>query len=136
VLDLDLTFGVGVGVLCPPALEPARIVNNMTDQKVNMSATTVFTCDVTGTPEPSVVWTKNNHSVQEGSGRITHMAVHPQATGIHLSVSATRPSGCSSASLTFSKGKPKCQHPPVVMLCKIALCNRSVNLHFLFTNAK
>ncbi|CAL8256237.1 unnamed protein product [Merluccius merluccius] len=52
------------------ALEPARIVNNMTDQKVNMSATTVFTCDATGTPYPSVVWTKNNLTVLQGSGVI------------------------------------------------------------------
>lgn len=53
------------------ALEPARILTNMTDQKVNMSATTVFTCDVSGTPDPSVVWTKNNHTVLEGSGKST-----------------------------------------------------------------
>ncbi|KAJ3599918.1 hypothetical protein NHX12_033872 [Muraenolepis orangiensis] len=52
------------------ALEPARIVSNMTDQKVNMSATTVLRCDVTGTPEPSVAWTKNNHTLLESSGVI------------------------------------------------------------------
>ena len=59
------------------ALEPARILSNMTDQKVNMSSTVVFTCDASGTPYPSVVWTKNNHTVQEGSGKSRTTALSP-----------------------------------------------------------
>ncbi|KAM3876411.1 vascular endothelial growth factor receptor 2 [Diretmus argenteus] len=51
-------------------LEAARILNNLTDQKVNVSATTTLICDVSGTPNPTVVWTKNNHTVVEGSGVI------------------------------------------------------------------
>ncbi|XP_017284342.1 vascular endothelial growth factor receptor 2 isoform X2 [Kryptolebias marmoratus] len=51
-------------------LEVARICNNFTDQKVNMSATITLYCDAVGTPNPTVVWTKNNHTVKEGSGVI------------------------------------------------------------------
>lgn len=50
-------------------LEAARIRNNFTDQKVNVSATITFHCDTVGTPNPKVVWTKNNHTVEIGSGR-------------------------------------------------------------------
>uniref|UniRef100_A0A668ARI8 receptor protein-tyrosine kinase n=1 Tax=Myripristis murdjan TaxID=586833 RepID=A0A668ARI8_9TELE len=52
------------------SLRAARILNNLTDQKVNVSATVTFVCDVAGTPSPIVVWTKDNHTVQEGSGVI------------------------------------------------------------------
>uniref|UniRef100_A0A3B4A5J8 receptor protein-tyrosine kinase n=1 Tax=Periophthalmus magnuspinnatus TaxID=409849 RepID=A0A3B4A5J8_9GOBI len=51
-------------------LEPARILNNLTDQRVNMSTTVTFICDTAGTPKPTVIWTKNNHTVAEGSGVI------------------------------------------------------------------
>ncbi|KAK2907585.1 vascular endothelial growth factor receptor 2 isoform X1 [Channa argus] len=51
-------------------LEPARIINNFTDQKVNTSTTVILLCDVTGTPTPTVVWTKNNQTVVKGSGVI------------------------------------------------------------------
>ncbi|KAK2835864.1 hypothetical protein Q5P01_016348 [Channa striata] len=51
-------------------LEPARILNNFTDHKVNMSATIKLLCNVTGTPSPTVVWTKNNQTVVKGSGVI------------------------------------------------------------------
>lgn len=49
-------------------LEAARILRNLTDQKVNVSATISLLCDAAGTPDPTVAWTKNNHSVVEGSG--------------------------------------------------------------------
>ncbi|KAM9848527.1 vascular endothelial growth factor receptor 2 [Aulostomus maculatus] len=51
-------------------LEAARILNNFTDQKANVSATVTLLCDAAGTPNPTVVWTKNNHTVVEGSGVI------------------------------------------------------------------
>ncbi|CAK6956104.1 vascular endothelial growth factor receptor 2 [Scomber scombrus] len=51
-------------------LEAARILNNITDQKVNVSATITLHCDAAGTPNPTVVWTKNNHTVVDGSGVI------------------------------------------------------------------
>ncbi|XP_041696266.2 vascular endothelial growth factor receptor 2 [Coregonus clupeaformis] len=52
------------------ALEAARILNNLTDQRVNVSATTMLICEVTGTPTPTVMWTKHNQTVVEGSGVI------------------------------------------------------------------
>ncbi|XP_008297578.1 vascular endothelial growth factor receptor 2 isoform X1 [Stegastes partitus] len=51
-------------------LEAARILNNFTDQKVNVSATITLLCEAAGTPNPTVIWTKNNHTVVEGSGVI------------------------------------------------------------------
>ncbi|XP_068449123.1 vascular endothelial growth factor receptor 2 isoform X2 [Clinocottus analis] len=51
-------------------LEAARILNNLTDLKVNVSATISLQCDAAGTPNPTVAWTKNNHTVVEGSGVI------------------------------------------------------------------
>ncbi|XP_047443321.1 vascular endothelial growth factor receptor 2 [Mugil cephalus] len=51
-------------------LEAARILNNFTDQKVNVSATITLHCEAAGTPDPTVVWTKNNQTVVEGSGVI------------------------------------------------------------------
>lgn len=49
-------------------LESARILNNFTDQKVNVSATITLHCEAAGTPNPTVMWTKNNQTVVEGSG--------------------------------------------------------------------
>lgn len=49
-------------------LEPARILNNLTDQRANVSTTVTFSCDAAGTPKPIVIWTKNNHTVVVGSG--------------------------------------------------------------------
>uniref|UniRef100_A0A8C6UFV0 receptor protein-tyrosine kinase n=1 Tax=Neogobius melanostomus TaxID=47308 RepID=A0A8C6UFV0_9GOBI len=43
---------------------------NLTEQKVNVSTTVSFVCDAAGTPKPTVIWTKNNHTVLEGSGVI------------------------------------------------------------------
>ncbi|XP_068581368.1 vascular endothelial growth factor receptor 2 isoform X1 [Cebidichthys violaceus] len=57
-------------------LEAARILNNLTDQKVNVSATISLLCDAAGTPNPTVVWTKNNHTVEEGSGVILSQHNH------------------------------------------------------------
>lgn len=49
-------------------LEPAQILNNLTDQRVNLSAIVALHCDVAGRPSPTVLWTKNNQTVVEGSG--------------------------------------------------------------------
>lgn len=49
-------------------LEPARILSNLSDQKANVSTTVTLFCDAAGTPNPTVIWTKNNHTVVEGSG--------------------------------------------------------------------
>lgn len=57
-------------------LEAARILNNLTDQKANVSATITLLCNATGTPNPTVVWTKNNHTVVEGSGVILSQRNH------------------------------------------------------------
>ncbi|KAA8589807.1 hypothetical protein FQN60_013172 [Etheostoma spectabile] len=58
------------------SLEAARILNNLTNQKVNVSATISLLCDAAGTPKPTVVWTKNNHTVVEGSGVILSQHNH------------------------------------------------------------
>ncbi|KAJ7986486.1 hypothetical protein DPEC_G00340380 [Dallia pectoralis] len=52
------------------ALEPARILANLTNRRVNVSATTSLECAVIGTPTPTVAWTKNNQTLVEGSGVI------------------------------------------------------------------
>ncbi|XP_060933852.1 vascular endothelial growth factor receptor 2 isoform X1 [Limanda limanda] len=58
------------------ALEAPRILNNLTDQKVNVSSTITLLCDAAGIPNPSVLWTKNNHTVVEGSGVILSQNNH------------------------------------------------------------
>lgn len=52
-------------------LEAARILNNLTDQKVNVSATVTLDCYAAGRPTPLVLWTKNNRTVVEGSGELS-----------------------------------------------------------------
>ncbi|XP_073332125.1 vascular endothelial growth factor receptor 2 isoform X1 [Pagrus major] len=56
--------------------EAARILNNLTDQKVNVSATISLSCDAVGMPNPTVQWTKDNHTVVEGSGVILSQNNH------------------------------------------------------------
>ncbi|XP_041647728.1 vascular endothelial growth factor receptor 2 isoform X2 [Cheilinus undulatus] len=51
-------------------LEAAGILNNLTDQRANVSSTVSLLCDATGLPTPTVVWTKNNQTVVNGSGVI------------------------------------------------------------------
>lgn len=59
-------------------LEAARIQNNLTDQKVNVSATVTLHCDAAGRPTPLVLWTKNNQTVVEGSGELKLMSFHQE----------------------------------------------------------
>uniref|UniRef100_A0A8C9SMI2 receptor protein-tyrosine kinase n=1 Tax=Scleropages formosus TaxID=113540 RepID=A0A8C9SMI2_SCLFO len=49
-------------------LRVAKVVMGPTDQRVNVSHTTLLMCEVTGTPTPTVVWTKDNRTLVEGSG--------------------------------------------------------------------
>uniref|UniRef100_A0AAY4DE37 receptor protein-tyrosine kinase n=1 Tax=Denticeps clupeoides TaxID=299321 RepID=A0AAY4DE37_9TELE len=58
------------------ALESVKILSNLTDQRVNVSETTTMNCDVTGIPPPTVVWSKSNHTIKEGSGVILTRSNH------------------------------------------------------------
>lgn len=74
------------------ALEMSRIVTNLTDQRVNVSDSTTLVCEVSGTPTPTVVWTKDNQTVTEGSGE-------QNKTFIHLFQHESKPMGERSGSL-------------------------------------
>ncbi|XP_071395126.1 vascular endothelial growth factor receptor 2 [Centroberyx affinis] len=97
-------------------LEAARILNNLTDQKVNVSATTTLVCDVAGTPSPTVVWTKNNHTVLQGSGvilshlnrNLTIQRVKKEDSGLYI-CTACNSRGCdaSQAFLTTEGAEEK-----------------------------
>lgn len=50
------------------ALEAPWIVNNLSDQRVNVSDSTMLVCEAKGTPTPIVTWTKDNQTVIKGSG--------------------------------------------------------------------
>ncbi|XP_054458768.1 vascular endothelial growth factor receptor 2 isoform X2 [Anoplopoma fimbria] len=85
-------------------LEAARILHNLTDQKVNVSATIHLLCDAAGTPNPTVVWTKNNLTVVEGSGVIlsrdnhllTIQRVKKEDSGLY-SCTACNSRGCDTS---------------------------------------
>nr|XP_020499442.1 vascular endothelial growth factor receptor 2 isoform X1 [Labrus bergylta] len=97
-------------------LEAARILNNLTDQKVNVSSTISLLCDAAGMPKPTVVWTKNNQTVVEGSGVIlsrnnhilTIQRVKKEDSGLYT-CSACNSRGCdaSQASLTTEGAEEK-----------------------------
>uniref|UniRef100_A0A8D3EA35 receptor protein-tyrosine kinase n=1 Tax=Scophthalmus maximus TaxID=52904 RepID=A0A8D3EA35_SCOMX len=97
------------------ALEASRILNNFTDQKVNISATITLRCDAAGMPRPSVVWTKNNHTVVEGSGEdvqhnhvLTIQRVKKEDSGLYT-CTACNSLGCdaSQAFLTTEGAEEK-----------------------------
>lgn len=50
------------------ALKVPKIVNNLSDQRVNVSDSTMLMCEATGTPNPIITWTKDNQTVLKGSG--------------------------------------------------------------------
>lgn len=50
------------------ALEAPSIVNNLSDQRVNVSDSTMLVCEARGTPTPNITWTKDNQTVVKGSG--------------------------------------------------------------------
>ncbi|KAL2089881.1 hypothetical protein ACEWY4_014569 [Coilia grayii] len=82
-------------------LEPARIISVLSDQKVNTSDSTTLTCEVTGTPTPTIIWTKNNQTVEEGSGvllersnsTLTILRVKKDDSGLYI-CSACNSQGC------------------------------------------
>uniref|UniRef100_A0A8C2H743 receptor protein-tyrosine kinase n=1 Tax=Cyprinus carpio TaxID=7962 RepID=A0A8C2H743_CYPCA len=85
------------------ALEMSRIVTNLTDQRVNVSESTTLVCEVSGTPTPTVVWTKDNQTVMEGSGVIlkrsnrvlTIQRVKKEDSGLYI-CTACNQQGCDS----------------------------------------
>ncbi|XP_029355293.1 vascular endothelial growth factor receptor 2 isoform X2 [Echeneis naucrates] len=97
-------------------LEAARILNNLTEHKVNVSATITLHCDAVGTPDPTVVWTKNNQTVKEGSGVIlsqhnhilTIQRVKKEDSGLYV-CTACNSLGCvtSQAVLTIEGAEEK-----------------------------
>uniref|UniRef100_A0A3Q3E344 receptor protein-tyrosine kinase n=1 Tax=Hippocampus comes TaxID=109280 RepID=A0A3Q3E344_HIPCM len=94
---------------CLLRLEAPRILNNLTDQKVNVSATVTLLCAAAGTPDPKVVWTKNNHTVVEGSGVIlsrrghvlTIKRVKKDDAGLY-SCSACNSRGCDTSQIILT----------------------------------
>lgn len=50
------------------ALEAPWIVNNLSDQRMNVSDSTMLMCEARGTPTPNITWTKDNQTVIKGSG--------------------------------------------------------------------
>ncbi|XP_008405687.1 vascular endothelial growth factor receptor 2 isoform X1 [Poecilia reticulata] len=83
-------------------LEAARIRNNFTDKKVNVSTTIIISCDAVGTPNPTVVWSKNNRTVVKGSGvilqqnNLTIQRVKKEDSGLYM-CTACNSRGCDTA---------------------------------------
>ncbi|KAM4574533.1 vascular endothelial growth factor receptor 2 [Fundulus diaphanus] len=88
-------------------LEAARIRNNFTDQKVNVSATITLHCDAVGTPTPTVEWTKNNQTVEKGSGvilnrnNLTIQRVKKEDSGLYM-CRACNSRGCDTSQAYLS----------------------------------
>uniref|UniRef100_H3BW97 receptor protein-tyrosine kinase n=1 Tax=Tetraodon nigroviridis TaxID=99883 RepID=H3BW97_TETNG len=86
------------------SLEAAQILNNLTDQRVNLSAIVTLHCDAAGRPSPTVLWTKNNQTVVEGSGVIlsrnnqtlTIQRVKREDSGHYICTACNR-RGCDSS---------------------------------------
>ncbi|XP_067239768.1 vascular endothelial growth factor receptor 2 isoform X1 [Chanodichthys erythropterus] len=98
------------------ALEMSRIVTNLTNQRVNASDSTTLVCEVTGTPTPTVVWTKDNQTVMEGSGVIlqesnrvlTIQRVKKEDSGLYICTACNK-QGCaySEARITVDGAEEK-----------------------------
>uniref|UniRef100_A0A673M167 receptor protein-tyrosine kinase n=1 Tax=Sinocyclocheilus rhinocerous TaxID=307959 RepID=A0A673M167_9TELE len=84
-------------------IRPRLIVTNLTAQRVNVSDSTTLVCEVSGTPTPTVVWTKDNQTVTEGSGVIlkqsnrvlTIQRVKKEDSGLYM-CTACNQQGCDS----------------------------------------
>ncbi|KAJ8397526.1 hypothetical protein AAFF_G00438020 [Aldrovandia affinis] len=90
------------------ALQTSKVLANLTDQRVNVSDTTALMCDVTGTPTPTIIWTKNNKTLLEGSGvvltqgnrTLTIQRVKKEDSGRYTCM-ACNSLGCDSTSATL-----------------------------------
>ncbi|MEQ2298793.1 hypothetical protein AMECASPLE_009024 [Ameca splendens] len=88
-------------------LEAPRILNNFTDQKVNVSVTITLHCDAVGTPNPKVVWAKNNHTVEKSSGvilnrnNLTIQRVKKEDSGLYT-CTACNTRGCDTSQAYLS----------------------------------
>lgn len=91
------------------ALEMSRIMSNLTDQRVNVSDSTTLVCEVSGTPTPTIVWTKDNQTLMEGSGVIlkqsnrvlTIQRVKKEDSGLYI-CTACNQQGCESSEARIS----------------------------------
>ncbi|XP_037530978.1 vascular endothelial growth factor receptor 2 [Nematolebias whitei] len=109
-------------------LEAARIRNNFTDQKVNMSSTITLHCDAVGTPNPTVMWTKNNLTVEEGSGvilnqhNLTIQRVKKEDSGLYT-CTACNSLGCdaSQAYLTVAGAEEKTNAELIVPIGSVVI---------------
>ncbi|XP_027001975.2 vascular endothelial growth factor receptor 2 [Tachysurus fulvidraco] len=98
------------------ALEAPRIENNLSDQRVNVSDSTMLECDARGTPDPVITWTKDNQTVVKGSGIIlgpsnrflTIQRVKKEDSGLYTCTACNK-QGCSSiqAQLTVEGAEDK-----------------------------
>ncbi|KAI5090429.1 vascular endothelial growth factor receptor 2 precursor [Silurus meridionalis] len=85
------------------ALEAPKILNNLSDQRVNVSNSTMLVCDVRGTPTPIITWTKDNQTVIKGSGVLltqsnsilTIQRVKKEDSGLYICTACNK-LGCDS----------------------------------------
>ncbi|XP_041912895.1 vascular endothelial growth factor receptor 2 isoform X1 [Alosa sapidissima] len=91
------------------ALEPAKITSVLADQTVNVSDSAMMTCDVTGTPTPTIIWTKDNQTVGEGAGvflkrsnsTLTILRVKKDDSGLYV-CTACNSQGCDTDQATLT----------------------------------
>ncbi|KAL6486117.1 hypothetical protein MHYP_G00055090 [Metynnis hypsauchen] len=98
------------------ALEAPWIVSNLTDQKVNVSDFATLVCEVSGTPNPTITWTKDNQTVIKGSGVIlsesnrvlTIQRVKKEDSGLYTCMACNK-QGCdfAQAKLTVDGAEEK-----------------------------
>ncbi|XP_060773450.1 vascular endothelial growth factor receptor 2 isoform X2 [Neoarius graeffei] len=98
------------------ALEAPWIVNNLSDQRMNVSDSTMLMCEARGTPTPNITWTKDNQTVIKGSGVIlaqsnrilTIQRVKKEDSGLYTCTACNK-QGCvsSQAHLTVEGAEEK-----------------------------
>uniref|UniRef100_A0AAR2JJX8 receptor protein-tyrosine kinase n=1 Tax=Pygocentrus nattereri TaxID=42514 RepID=A0AAR2JJX8_PYGNA len=98
------------------ALEAPWIVSNLTDQRVNVSDFATLVCEVSGTPNPTITWTKDNQTVIKGSGVIlsesnrvlTIQRVKKEDSGLYTCMACNK-QGChfAQAKLTVDGAEEK-----------------------------
>uniref|UniRef100_A0AAR2IKJ4 receptor protein-tyrosine kinase n=1 Tax=Pygocentrus nattereri TaxID=42514 RepID=A0AAR2IKJ4_PYGNA len=97
-------------------LEAPWIVSNLTDQRVNVSDFATLVCEVSGTPNPTITWTKDNQTVIKGSGVIlsesnrvlTIQRVKKEDSGLYTCMACNK-QGChfAQAKLTVDGAEEK-----------------------------